>query len=165
MSVNHGSLKIDMAKKLLNDPDVISVFQKMCCKTMSQGMNGCLFSDSRFCNRCLECLLERSRMNMVPPYLSLILFTGIITVLPELSVKYILFRKNKGKSEIGDSVRRSIGDTGREFIVNNYSKIILEKNEEKNLNIMYEFLLSQQPNINSFIIYHFISTLISMGLS
>lgn len=97
-------------------------------------------------------------------HLCLIIYTGEVTALPELSVKYILFEKNKGKSEVGDLLQKSIGDAGREYIVNDYTKIILDKGEENAINSIYNFLFLKQSNIDSFIINYFISTLVSMGL-
>lgn len=96
-------------------------------------------------------------------HLSLILYSGVVTILPDLSITYILYRNNLLKSEIGDSLQRIVGESGREFIVNNYERIILSKIEENDINYIYNYLKSCHSNLNSSLITNITSTITTMG--
>jgi len=50
MSIDHGCLEEFVAEQLLNLPDVISIFKKMCRKIVIQCMNRNLFCYPRLLN-------------------------------------------------------------------------------------------------------------------
>lgn len=97
-------------------------------------------------------------------HLSLILYTGVVTILPDLSITYILYRNKLDRSEIGDSLQRIIGYSGRELIVNNYEKVIINKIEENDLHLVYKYLELCDYNLNSPLLINLTSTITAMGL-
>lgn len=98
-------------------------------------------------------------------HLSIILYTGIPTVMPELSTRYILY-KNDGKTDAitGDSLKRIIGDAGREYIVNNHTKVEINKGEEVHLNFIYKYLNKKEHMFNLNAISYFTDSIFASGI-
>ncbi len=97
-------------------------------------------------------------------HLSLILYSGIITIVPDISITYILIPEVGEINNLRKATLRLIGDSGREFIVNNWDKLILSKSEEKDINSIYQYVQSRETNLNSTVVDNIINTLISMGV-
>ncbi len=97
-------------------------------------------------------------------HLSLMLYSGIITIVPEISTKYIIIPEVPEIYNVAKATLRLVGDSGREFFVNNYDKLVLRKSEEKDINTMHKYLLSRETILNSPIIDNITNTLISMGV-
>lgn len=57
MGINHGGIHVLVTGEFLDSPYVIAVFAEVCCTTVPQGMNGCLFRDAGFDYCFLECPL------------------------------------------------------------------------------------------------------------
>ena len=97
-------------------------------------------------------------------HLSLMLYSGIITIVPEISTTYIIIPEVPEIYNVAKATLRLVGDSGREFFVNNYDKLVLRKSEEKDINTMHQYLLSCETILNSPIIDNITNTLISMGV-
>lgn len=97
-------------------------------------------------------------------HLSLMLYSGIITIVPEISITYIIIPEVPEIYNVAKATLRLVGDSGREFFVNNYDKLVLRKSEEKDINKMHQYLLSCENILNSPIIDNITNTLISMGV-
>ncbi len=68
MGINHGSLKVRVPEQFLNPSDVMSVFQQVGGKAVSQGMDGYLFGNASFLCTCFfKGPLKGGRLNTLAP--------------------------------------------------------------------------------------------------
>src|SRR3989304_10514557 len=65
MRINHCGLQIGVSQEFLNCSYIISIFKKMCGKTMAQRMNRCLLSCPCLNSRFLKCPLQRCGVLMM----------------------------------------------------------------------------------------------------
>ena len=65
MSINHGCIYIFMTHEFLDRSNIISRFQKMCCKTMPERMVACRFWNLRFSQTLFYHSLKSAGLNMM----------------------------------------------------------------------------------------------------
>jgi hypothetical protein len=67
MRVNHRGLEVLMPERLLNGPDIIPVLQEAGCKTLPERVHGGLLGNPCFSHCGFERLLQRVRIDVMPP--------------------------------------------------------------------------------------------------